>query len=50
MAFLECFVDEAEGLFKMRSHFIAWDIEGIDGLVVYIMLFLVVYAKHRCRR
>lgn len=40
-------VDEPEGLLEMRRHFVAWDVESVDGLVVDVKLFGVINAEHR---
>jgi hypothetical protein len=49
VALPEGVVDEAEGLFEVRSHSIGGDVKRIDDLVVNAVLLGVVNAEHGCR-
>lgn len=46
--FLEAGVYEIESFLKMRSHSIAGQIKRVNGLMAYLLLFWVDYAKHSC--
>ena len=48
VALLERIVNEPVGFLKVRSHFVAWNVECVDDLMVDIVLFGVINV-HRGR-
>lgn len=47
---LEGILDEMEGFVKVRRHFVAGQVEGIDDFVIDLLILRVVDAQHggRC--
>lgn len=48
VALLERVADELEGIFEMRGHPVAGQIEGIDYFMVDLLFLRVRYPQHGC--
>ncbi len=48
VALLEGVADELEGIFEMRGHPVAGQIEGIDYFMVDLLFLRIRYSQHGC--